>query len=632
MACRIDAPGHQVDSSNTMNISSLFGMNNPRTLAAFLHDIVAAAAAWILAFYLRFNFDVPEYFLQAAFSALFWVLPLFSVLFITFGLYRGLWRFASLDDLQHLVYSAGLGALLTTTLVLLFSVAGIPRSVLLLHPLLLALFMGGSRFAYRSWKEHRLYGPAKLRGQPVFLLGAGEAADSLLREMGRSRQWYAVGLLDDNPSRVGRRLRRLPVLGRLDEVGELAQKYSVRHVIMAMPGAKPAERRRAAELAAEAGLAVLTMPSYDDLLAGRLSVSNIRRVELEDLLGRDPVTLDNAGLHEFLEGCVVLVTGAGGSIGSELCRQIASLNPASLVLLENSEFALYQVVEELTWRFPKLSLAPFVADIRDCSRVSEVLAAVKPRVVFHAAAYKHVPLLERDNAWQGVKVNAFGTLSVARAALACGVEKFVMISTDKAINPTNVMGATKRLAERVCCYFGKKGKTKFLVVRFGNVLGSNGSVIPKFREQIARGGPITITHPDIVRYFMTIPEAAQLVLQAGFIGRGGEIFVLEMGDPVRIVDLAKDMIRLSGVSENEIQISFTGLRPGEKLFEELLADDETTLPTPCQKLRVAKFSDTMSEAEFVRLHDWLSVAVRATPETKAGLLDFVPEYFPEVAN
>lgn len=611
-----------------MKYFSLFGMNNPRTLAAFLHDVAAAAVAWVLAFYLRFNFEVPEPFLSSALSALLWVLPLFAVLFVAFGLYRGLWRFASLDDLQHLIYSAGLGALLTTTLVLLFGITGIPRSVLVLHPLLLALFMGGSRFAYRSWKEHRLYGPAKLRGQPVFLLGAGEAADSLLREMGRSRQWYAVGLLDDNLSRIGRRLRRLPVLGRLDQVKELAEKYSVQHVIMAMPGAKPAERRRAAELAAEAGLAVLTMPSYDDLLAGRLSVSNIRRVELEDLLGRDPVNLNSAGLHDFIERAVVLVTGAGGSIGSELCRQIANLNPRCLVLLENAEFALYQLQEEMAWRFPELEVLPVLADVRDASRLLEVFQSVKPTVVFHAAAYKHVPLLEKVNAWQGVLVNVLGTLSVARVAMECGVQKFVLVSTDKAVNPTNVMGATKRLAERLCRYFDCQGKTKFLVVRFGNVLGSNGSVIPKFREQIARGGPITITHPDIVRYFMTIPEAAQLVLQAACVGQGGEVFVLEMGEPVRIVDLAKDMIRLSGMSDSDIQIHYTGLRPGEKLYEELLADDETTVPTACQKLRIAKFSDAISEPEFQRIQDWLAGPARAMRETKQGLETFVPEYRP----
>jgi FlaA1/EpsC-like NDP-sugar epimerase len=486
--------------------------------------------------------------------------------------------------------------------------------------------MGGSRFAYRSWKEHRLYGPTKMRGQPVLVLGAGEAADSLLREMNRSGLWYTVALVDDNPSKVGRRLRGLPVFGPLARVGEVAEKYGVKHVIMAMPGAKSSERRSAAEHAAEAGLTVMTMPSYDDLLAGRLSVSNIRRVELEDLLGRESVSLDDAGLHELLTGRVVMVSGAGGSIGSELCRQIAKFAPSRLVLFESSEFSLYRIDEELAQSFSGVVISAWAGDVRDTERVEEVLMAEKPAVIFHAAAYKHVPLMEHGNAWQAVRTNALGTLTLARAARAAGVDKFVLISTDKAVNPTNVMGASKRLAERLCRAQQATAGTRFVTVRFGNVLGSNGSVIPKFREQIARGGPVTVTHPDIVRYFMTIPEAAQLVLQAGWMGQGGEIFVLDMGEPVKIVDLARDMIRLSGFSEEDIHLEFTGLRPGEKLYEELLADDEATLPTPHPKLRIARLVDDMSEAERHELLAWLMPSVRSADSVKEGLKRFVPEY------
>lgn len=601
-------------------------MTNPRTLAAFLHDLVAAALAWMLAFWLRFNFDVPIEFALAARHSLLWVLPLFGLLFFAFGLYRGLWRFASLSDLQHLVAAVVTGSLLTTAAVVFLGLGPIPRSVLVLHPLLLALVMGGSRFAYRSWKEHRLYGPAKMRGQPVLVLGAGEAADSLLRELNRSGLWYAVALVDENPSKMGRRLRGLPVYGPLSMVAEIAEKYGVKHVIMALPSAKPAERRRAAECAAAGGLAVMTMPSYDDLLAGRLSVSSIRRVELEDLLGREAVSLDDAGLHELLSGRIVLVSGAGGSIGSELCRQIAKYSPARLVLLESSEFALYRMDEELAQIHPLLARSCWAGDVRDAERVAEVLAAEQPAVVFHAAAYKHVPLMEHTNAWQAVRTNVLGTLTLARAAQQAGVDKFVLISTDKAVNPTNVMGASKRLAERLCRVTQAVGGTRFVTVRFGNVLGSNGSVIPKFREQIARGGPVTVTHPDIVRYFMTIPEAAQLVLQAGWMGQGGEIFVLDMGEPVKIVDLAHDMIRLSGFSDDDIQIEFTGLRPGEKLYEELLADGEATLQTPHPKLRIARLLDDMSEAEHQELLAWLEPKVRDAAVVKAGLKRFVPEY------
>lgn len=601
-------------------------MTNPRTLAAFVHDVVAAVLAWMLAFALRFNFDIPAGFYASAWRSLLWVLPLFGVLFLAFGLYRGLWRFASLSDLQHLLSAVVVGALLTTAAVVFLGLGPIPRSVLVLHPLLLALVMGGSRFAYRSWKEHRLYGPAKMRGQPVLVLGAGEAADSLLRELNRSGLWYAVALVDDNPNKVGRRLRGLPVSGPLAKVGEIAVKYGVKHAIMALPDAKSSERRSAAEHASAAGLAVMTMPSYDDLLAGRLSVSNIRRVELEDLLGRDPVSLDDAGLHELLSARVVMVSGAGGSIGSELCRQIAKFAPARLVLFESSEFSLYRIDEELALSFPNLVRAAWAGDVRDAERVGEVLQVEKPAVIFHAAAYKHVPLMEQSNAWQAVRTNALGTLTLARAAQEAGVDKFVLISTDKAVNPTNVMGASKRLAERLCRAQQGATGTRFVTVRFGNVLGSNGSVIPKFREQIERGGPVTVTHPDIVRYFMTIPEAAQLVLQAGCMGLGGEIFVLDMGEPVRIVDLARDMIRLSGFSEDDIRLEFTGLRPGEKLFEELLADDEATLPTPHPKLRIARLVDNMDEDERNALLAWLAPSVRDTVAVKDGLKRFVPEY------
>lgn len=607
---------------------TLFSLN-PRTLAAFAFDVCAAGFAWLLAYWLRFNFDTPAEFEGVAVGALLWVLPLFATLFYVFGLYQGLWRFASITDLQRLLGAILVGAMLAATVVALFKVPLIPRSVLVLHPLLLAITMGGARFAYRSWKEHRLYGPAKLRGQPVLIIGAGEAADSLLREIHRSGQWYAVAIVDDNPGRTGRRLRGLPIMSPIENIGPIAENLGATHAIIAMPNARPSQRRRATELASAAGLTVLTVPSYDDLLSGRLSVSSIRKVELEDLLGREAVSLDDRGVNELLGGNVVLVTGAGGSIGSELCRQIARFKPSRLVLVDSSEFALYSIGEELGVSHPALQCQSWAADVRDKDRVAEIFAQERPVVVFHAAAYKHVPLMESVNAWQAVRTNALGTLTVARAAQEAQVRKFVLISTDKAVNPTNVMGATKRLAERLCLAVNNRGATRFVIVRFGNVLGSNGSVIPKFREQIAQGGPVTVTHPDIVRYFMTIPEAAQLVLQAGLMGQGGEIFVLEMGDPVRIVDLARDMIRLSGFSDDEVKIEFTGLRPGEKLYEELLADDEATLKTPHPKLRIARLSDELSSVEYSDLETWLGVAVRSANDVKKELRIYVREYVPE---
>ncbi len=354
----------------------------------------------------------------------------------------------------------------------------------------------------------------------------------------------------------------------------------------------------------------------------------MRAVELDDLLGRDPVQLDGAGLHEQLTDKVVLVTGAGGSIGSELCRQIGRFAPKTLVLFESGELALYNMEQELNKEFPQLDIVYLAGDVRDEVRLEQVFAGYRPSVVFHAAAYKHVPLMEHHNAWQAVRNNVFGTWRVAACAQKHGVKKFVLISTDKAVNPTNVMGTTKRMAEMICQGLQRQDGTRFVIVRFGNVLGSNGSVIPKFREQIAKGGPITVTHPDITRFFMSIPEAAQLVMQAGYMGKGGEIFVLDMGEPVKIIDLAKDLIRLSGLSEEDIRIEFTGLRPGEKLYEEVLADDEHTLSTPHPKLRIARARQVAS-GEFQKMLDWINADVANSDECVRERLQYwVPEYTP----
>jgi FlaA1/EpsC-like NDP-sugar epimerase len=377
------------------------------------------------------------------------------------------------------------------------------------------------------------------------------------------------------------------------------------------------------------GVKALTIPSYDDLLSGRVEISQLREIELDDLLGRDAVQLDEAGLHKQLTGKVVLVTGAGGSIGAELCRQIARFSPNKLVLFEASEFALYNIEQELSKEFSQLDIVYLAGDVRDATWLDHVFETYKPSVVFHAAAYKHVPLMERHNAWQAVRNNVFGTWQVGRHAQKHGVDKFVLISTDKAVNPTNVMGTTKRMAEMICQGLQKLNGTRFIIVRFGNVLGSNGSVIPKFRAQIANGGPITVTHPEITRYFMSIPEAAQLVMQAGCMGQGGEIFVLDMGAPVKIVDLARDLIRLSGLNEDDIKIEFSGLRPGEKLYEELLADDENTLATPHPKLRIAQ-ARMVSATELQLMHTWIaSDAAIADSEVRQNMRQWVPEYTPD---
>ena len=597
-----------------------------RTLLAFAHDLAASIVAWLLAFWLRFNFEVPDNYVDIAVQSLACVVPVNAIVFHAFALYRGIWRYASLPDLKRIIYAAVTASIVALTLLVMLQI-GVPRSVLITNPIFLIVIMGGSRLAYRAWKERSLGNFLPGDRAPVFVIGTEEAAVNLIKELGRSPQWHVVGVFDDDASVRGRELHGINILGRSDELAAWKEKLGATHAIIAMPSASHQARRQVVARCNEAGLKVLTVPSFDDLMSGRVTVSQIRHVELDDLLGRDVVVLDTAGLKSWINGRTVMVTGAGGSIGAELCRQVARFGPRRIVLFELNEFALYTIEQEFRERMPEVPILCAIGDIKDESRVGQLLSAHQPSVIFHAAAYKHVPLMENENAWQAVLNNVLGTQALARAAIAHGVEKFVLISTDKAVNPTNVMGASKRLAEMVCQALQEEaGATRFVLVRFGNVLGSTGSVIPRFREQIARGGPVTVTHPDITRYFMSIPEAVQLVLQAGLMGGGGEVFVLDMGEPVRIVDLAREMIRLSGFNESDIPIAYTGLRPGEKLYEELLGADENSLPTPHPKLRIAKVRQEDGEW-LARLVRWLFRTDVPSDETvRAELSQWVPEY------
>ena len=603
-------------------------LSNWRAWLAFAHDLSAAGLAWVAMYWLRFNLDIGAPYVADMWRTLAWIVPLQGAIFFAFGLYRGLWRYASTPDLKQIVLAAGLGALLIpVVLVMLQLQTVVPRSVLIFYPVLLIFIMAGSRFAYRIWKEHRLYSPLAALGEPVLIVGAGEAGARLTKELARSRQWRVVGLVDDDPAKQGRQLRDHSVLGKIASLPQWAQRFGVRKVIIALPSADHGVRRRAAEVCAAAGLEALTVPSYEDLISGRSELTTIRNIELDDLLGRDPVVLDSAGLGEWLGNRVVLVTGAGGSIGAELCQQIARFRPARLVLFDISEAALYEIQMTLADAFPRLPLTCVVGDVKHVTLVDDVLARERPQAVFHAAAYKHVPLMEDTNAWQAVRNNAYGTWVLARAAVAARVEKFVLVSTDKAVNPTSVMGASKRFAEIVCQSL-QDGPTQFVLVRFGNVFGSAGSVIPRFKEQIARGGPVTVTHPEITRYFMSISEATQLLLQAGLQGRSGEILVLDMGEPVRIVDLARDLIRLSGADPDRIAVVFTGLRPGEKLFEELLATEEATLPTTHPKLRIAQARAANRDAVGQMIAWCERDRVADDAEVRARLKSWIPEYMP----
>jgi len=601
---------------------------NWRAALAFLHDTCMAAIAWTGIYWLRFNLDLREPFVGDMLFTLAWVLPLQAAIFLALGLYRGLWRFASLLDLQRIVLAAVLAAILIPlVLVMLRLQAVVPRSVLFFYPIVLIFLMAGSRFAFRLWKEHRLYSPFAALGEPVIVVGAGEAGARLTHEMARSRQWRVVGLLDDDVTKHGKLLRNVSVLGPIAELDAWTRRYGVRKVIIALPSANHAVRRRVAELCAAAHVEALTVPAYEDLISGRTPLTMVRIVELDDLLGRDPVVLDNDGIAEWLGNRVVMVTGAGGSIGAELCRQIARFRPARLVLFEISEAALYEIKTALVDAFPQLGVVAVVGDVKHSATVEATLTREKPDVIFHAAAYKHVPLMEEMNAWQAVRNNAYGTWVLARAAVVAKVEKFVLVSTDKAVNPTSVMGATKRVAEQVCQSL-QEGVTQFVIVRFGNVFGSAGSVIPRFAEQIARGGPVTVTHPDITRFFMSLSEATQLLLQAGLQGKGGEILTLDMGEPVRIVDLARDMIRLYGADPDHVAIVFTGLRPGEKLYEELLASEEATKPTPHPKLHIAqaRAADRDAVKQLVAWCERDRVADDA--EVRARMRAWIPEYAP----
>ena len=583
-------------------------------------DLLLVLLAWGMAFWLRFNLDVPEEFRTLAVATAPLCVLAYALGLSAAGVYRQVWSYTGLPELRQLAVGIALGALLSTVFILMLRLPGFPRSVALLHPLLSLVLLGAARAASRMLAERRLVVPG--RGRPLLIVGSLADASDALRALKGSHQWHPVGIVSPIASEVGHSIQDVRVLGPIRSLGEVCAATGAQTALVASP---PGSQERREALLNATGVSLLTMPRPDEWL--QTESTGPRRIELEDLLGRAAVHLDVEGLAGLFSGQTVLVTGAGGSIGSELCRQIARFGVGRLVCVDVSEFAIYQLEQELREAHPQMQGLYYTANVRELDRLRAIAAAQAPAVVFHAAAYKHVPLMEQLNEIEAVQTNVLGTLNVARVAGECGARRFVLVSTDKAVNPTNVMGASKRLAEMVVQGLAAQHpQTQYVSVRFGNVLGSSGSVVPLFTSQIGRGGPVTVTHPQIVRYFMTIPEAAQLVLQAGLMGRSGQIFVLDMGEPVKIVDLARMLIRLCGKTEQEIPISYIGLRPGEKLYEELLANDETSVPTPHPKLRVAKTSGQVPDIDAVLRWVLQAGPAPAPAELRRWLQGLVPEY------
>jgi len=593
------------------------------------HDLFMVAVAWLGAYWLRFNLSaVPDPYWTVG---LYWLTPVIllqALLFHVFGLYRGVWRFASIPDLVRIGKSVSLGVVGIALMAFLYNrLFGVPRSVLPLYAVLLVMLLCGPRILYRMSKDR---GALQEHGKRALIVGAGCAGEMLVRELMRERDsgFLPVAFVDDDVRKKGREIHGLRVRGDCGRIPRLVRSQNIETILIALPSATEKDMRRIVEICEGTGVPFLTLPSVQDSLAGGLTRS-LRDVSIEDLLGRDPVRLDRGAVGRYLAGKRVLVTGGGGSIGSQLCRQIAQFQIESLVIFDQSEYNLYKIEADLRRDHPRCQVVPLLGSVTDREAVERMLGAHRPDVIFHAAAYKHVPLLQ-EQARIAILNNVMGTRSLAESALAAGVGEFVLISTDKAVNPTNVMGASKRAAEMLAQCLNEQGRTHFVTVRFGNVLDSAGSVVPLFREQIRAGGPVTVTHPDITRYFMTIPEACQLIMQAAAVGEGGEVFVLDMGEPVKVRYLAEQMIRLSGKRPGiDVRIEYIGLRPGEKMYEELFHHQEQLAPTGHSKLFLAQ-SRRLDRVELLGRMDELAAAIAAFDE--ARILDLLKGLVPEFEN
>ena len=606
-----------------------------RSVVVMLLDAAIIVAAYFFALWIRFEFDIAsipaEYFATYRSHILWWALINISVVALIGG-YNCIWRYISIRDLRRLLLGY-VAALIPGLLLVLLLDLQMPRSYFIIG---YSLSVIGSvllhisyRFVLESYAEYVSRHPKSV--ERVMIIGAGSAAQTLIREFSANPELHArvECLIDDNPSKLRMYLEGIRVVGDRDSIVAAAKKYNIDRIIFAIPTAAPEAKRDILQLCSKTKCKIQVLPSVSQLVNEDVSISQLKDVEVQDLLGRPPIKVNLEEIYNYISGKIVLVTGGGGSIGSELCRQIAKSGPKLLVIFDVYENNLYDIQLELKRAYPELNLLALVGSVRNTARINSIMAEYHPDIVFHAAAHKHVPLME-DSPNEAIKNNVLGTYKAAIAASNAGVKKFVLISTDKAVNPTNIMGASKRLCEMVVQMMNRRSETEFVAVRFGNVLGSNGSVIPLFKKQIAAGGPVTVTHPDIIRYFMTIPEAVSLVLQAGYYARGGEIFILDMGEPVRIADMARNLIRLSGFEPDvDIKIEYTGLRPGEKLFEELLMKEEGLQNTANHLIHIGKPIE-MDDEKFAEQLERLRHACEAeSDEIKTIVAEVVPTYRPQ---
>lgn len=563
-----------------------------RKLFLLLLDIILINISGIMALLLRFDFVFPKEYIETYLQNLAITTAIVIIIFYIFNLYQSVWRYASLDELVYVVTASAVGSGALYIVYKYILDVEFPKSFYILFMLLTTFFVGGTRFTYRILRRVKLaLFKDDLERKRVLVIGGGKAGSMIIKEMYNNPQIhkYPVAVIDDDREKYRRKIHGVPILGTRQDIGRIVKDKKIDEILIAMPSASKQEIKEIANICKGTKCSLKTLPGVYEIIDGKVDIKKIRDIEIEDLLGRDPVRVDLKEISTYLTDEVVLVTGGGGSIGSELCRQIASFSPEKLIIFDIYENNAYEIQQELKRKYGKqLNLEVFIGTIRDRNRLEQIFKLHKPQVVFHAAAHKHVPLME-NSPTEAIKNNVFGTINVAECADKYGAKKFVLISTDKAVNPTNIMGATKRIAEIIVQALDKKSKTEFVAVRFGNVLGSNGSVIPLFRKQILEGGPVTVTDPEVTRYFMTIPEAVQLVIQAGAMAAGGEIFVLDMGEPVKILDLARDLIKLSGLEPDvDIKIEYTGLRPGEKLYEELLMAEEGLEETKHEKIFIGR--------------------------------------------